>query len=304
MARRKNTRRFDPRYFMNEKLEEQAVIGADYEDTSDEPTVSTDATGEQWKRISAGDPALAKKVAELAWDQGIGLQNVDYKIELGKKNTTTGLGTARDTIGKLLGQQTGIKTDDLGRVDSKDHFYLADMVWEDFIQGPVVKQLYYLHHSDGPRLPYKMDNWLSELPNPKPMPSKNAGADPNDPATLRVSNRPRTRFENWKKYLDEAGEYKPGRAVSDIEKSMAPDLDREIEFDETMDMQRVTDQLMSDLDDVGMDWLFDDEKMYSELDYLRRDATSPGDYQEKIKDWLNSQDPAKIGYKNLGDDVL
>ena len=202
MARRKNTKRIDPRWFMSEKLEEQEVIGADYEDTSDEPTVSTDATDEQWKRISAGDPALAKEVAELAWDQGIGLQNVDYKIELGKKNTDTGLGFARDTIGKLLGQQTGIKTDDLGRVDSKDHFYLADMVWGDFIQGPVVKQLYYLHHSTGPRLPYKMKNWLSELPNPKPMPSKNAGADPNDPAVLRVSNRPRTRFENRRNSLN------------------------------------------------------------------------------------------------------
>ena len=130
MARRKNTKRFDPRYFMDEKLEEQYVQGADHEDTSDEPTVSTDVTGEQWKRISAGDPALAKEVAKLAWDQGIGLQNVDYKIELGKKNTATGLGFARSVIGNFLGQQTGIKTAQLGNVDSRDHFYLAGQVWD------------------------------------------------------------------------------------------------------------------------------------------------------------------------------
>lgn len=194
MARRKNTRRFDPRYFMDEKLEEQYVQGADHEDTSDEPTVSTDATDDPWNRIKAGDPALAKEVAELAFKEGIGLQNVDYKIELGKKNTATGLGFARSTIGKLLGQQTGIKTGPMGQVDSKDHFHFASLVWEDFIQGPVVKQLYYLHHGSGPRLPYEMENWLSELPNPKPMPSKNAGKSPDDPALQKVLNRPRTRW--------------------------------------------------------------------------------------------------------------
>ena len=36
MARRKNTKRFDPRYFMDEKLEEQYVQGADHEATSAE----------------------------------------------------------------------------------------------------------------------------------------------------------------------------------------------------------------------------------------------------------------------------
>ena len=170
------------------KLEEQAVMGADHEDTSDEPTVSTDATGEQWKRISAGDPALAKEVAELAWERGVGLKDHPHAVEL------SGRAGGRNTVGKLLGQQTGIKTDGLGAISSKDHFYAAALVWDDFITGAVVKQLYYLHKRHGPDLPYNVEPWDKELPNPKPMPSKHAGSSPDDPALQRVLNRPRTRW--------------------------------------------------------------------------------------------------------------
>ena len=55
-----------------------------------------------------------------------------------------------------------------------------------------------------------------------------------------------------------------------------------------------------------MDWLMDDpnEDMYSVLDQLQRDSDSPDEFADNIKQWLNNQDPAQIGYTNLGDDVL
>jgi len=104
-------------------------------------------------------------------------------------------------------------------------------------------------------------------------------------------------FENWRKSLNEAA-YEPGRAVSGI--------DQEIEREDALSYQHVRDTFKSDLQDVGMDWLMDDpnEDMYSVLDQLQRDSDSPDEFADNIKQWLNNQDPAQIGYTNLGDDVL
>ena len=104
-------------------------------------------------------------------------------------------------------------------------------------------------------------------------------------------------FENWRKHLNEAA-YEPGRAVSGI--------DQEIEREDALSYQYVRDTFKSDLQDVGMDWLMDDpnEDMYSVLDQLQRDSDSPDEFADNIKQWLNNQDPAQIGYTNLGDDVL
>ncbi len=104
-------------------------------------------------------------------------------------------------------------------------------------------------------------------------------------------------FENWRKHITEA-EYEPGRAVSGI--------DQEIEREDALSYQYVRDAFKSDLQDVGMDWLMDDpnEDMYSVLDQLQRDSNNPDEFADNIKQWLNNQDPAQIGYTNLGDDVL
>ena len=101
-------------------------------------------------------------------------------------------------------------------------------------------------------------------------------------------------FENWRKYTNEAM-YEPGRAVSGI--------DTEIEKEDSLDMQNVNDQLLSDLQDLGMDWIMDDEEMYRILDRLKADSNSSGEYQQKIVDFLNNN-ADELGYTNLGDEVL
>ena len=104
-------------------------------------------------------------------------------------------------------------------------------------------------------------------------------------------------FENWRKHTNEAA-YEPGRAASGV--------DQEIEREDALSYQYVRDTFKSDLQDVGMDWLMDDpnEDMYSVLDQLQRNSNSPGEFADNIKQWLNNQDPAQLGYTNLGDDVL
>ena len=89
--------------------------------------------------------------------------------------------------------------------------------------------------------------------------------------------------------------YEPGRAVSGI--------DAEIEKEDSLDMQSVNDQLLSDLQDLGMDWIMDDEKMYRTLDRLKADSNSSGEYQQKIIDFLNNN-AGELGYAGLGDEVL
>ena len=95
-------------------------------------------------------------------------------------------------------------------------------------------------------------------------------------------------FENWRKHLNENS------------------VDREIEFEDKMGYQRIKDQLISDLQDIDMDWLMDASNLdvYASLDQLKRDSKSPDQFAFDIKNWLNNQDPAQIGYTNLGDDVL
>jgi hypothetical protein len=92
--------------------------------------------------------------------------------------------------------------------------------------------------------------------------------------------------------------YEPGRAVSGV--------DQEIEREEAVSYQHVRDAFKSDLQDVSMDWIMDDhsEDIYSVLDQLQRNSNSPDEFADNIKQWLNNQDPAQLGYTNLGDDVL
>ena len=95
-------------------------------------------------------------------------------------------------------------------------------------------------------------------------------------------------FENWRKHLSENS------------------VDREIEFEDEMEYQRIKDALRLDLQNIDMDWLYDasDPDMYASLDQLKRDSKSPDQFAFDIKNWLNTQNPAQIGYTNLGDDVL
>ena len=68
-------------------------------------------------------------------------------------------------------------------------------------------------------------------------------------------------------------------------------------------MQRVNDELLSDLQDIDMDWIMDDENMYRMLDGFKRDSKTPDEYQQKIKLFLN-KNANKFGYGGLGDEVF
>ena len=116
--------------------------------------------------------------------------------------------------------------------------------------------------------------------------------------------RKNKKFIDPRYFMDEKTEvvkevaYEPGRAVSSV--------DQEIEREEAVSYQHVRDAFKSDLQDVGMDWIMDDhnEDIYSVLDQLQRNSNSPDEFADNIKQWLNNQDPAQLGYTNLGDDVL
>ncbi len=126
---------------------------------------------------------------------------------------------------------------------------------------------------------------------------KSLTTDLSDEEAKRWLERHKDEMESAKQDLDEAA-YEPGRAVSGV--------DQEIDREEAVSYQYVRDTFKSDLQDVGMDWLMDDpnEDMYSVLDQLQRNSDSPDEFADNIKQWLNNQDPAQIGYTNLGDDVL
>jgi len=73
--------------------------------------------------------------------------------------------------------------------------------------------------------------------------------------------------------------------------------------DDSREMQRINDELKSDLDAIGMDWIMDDENMFRVLDRLKRDSRTPDEYQQKIKLFLN-KNADEFGYGGLGDEVL
>lgn len=73
--------------------------------------------------------------------------------------------------------------------------------------------------------------------------------------------------------------------------------------DDSREMQRINDELKSDLDNIGMDWIMDDENMFRILDRLKRDSRTPDEYQQKIKLFLNKK-ADEFGYGGLGDEVL
>ena len=79
--------------------------------------------------------------------------------------------------------------------------------------------------------------------------------------------------------------------------------DAEIDKEDSHEMQRVNDELLSDLQDIDMDWIMDDENMYRMLDGFKRDSKTPDEYQQKIKLFLN-KNANKFGYGDLGDEVF
>ena len=79
--------------------------------------------------------------------------------------------------------------------------------------------------------------------------------------------------------------------------------DAEIDKEDSHEMQRVNDELLSDLQDIDMDWIMDDENMYRMLDGFKRDSKTPDEYQQKIKLFLN-KNANKFGYGGLGDEVF
>ena len=79
--------------------------------------------------------------------------------------------------------------------------------------------------------------------------------------------------------------------------------DAEIGKEDSHEMQRVNDELLSDLQDIDMDWIMDDESMYRMLDGFKRDSKTPDEYQQKIKLFLN-KNANKFGYGGLGDEVF
>ena len=80
-------------------------------------------------------------------------------------------------------------------------------------------------------------------------------------------------------------------------------LSENMSIDDSREMQRINDELKSDLDDIDMDWIMDDENMFRILDRLKRDSRTPNEYMQKIKLFLNTK-ADEFGYGGLGDAVL
>ena len=88
-----------------------------------------------------------------------------------------------------------------------------------------------------------------------------------------------------------------------IKEELEAAMSENMSDDDSREMQRINDELKSDLQNIDMDWIMDDENMYRMLDGFKRDSKTPDEYQQKIKLFLNKK-ADEFGYGGLGDDVL
>ena len=113
----------------------------------------------------------------------------------------------------------------------------------------------------------------------------------------------RGRGKSWGK---KAKKRKNEELYMDLEQIIKEELEavmsENMSDDDSREMQRINDELLSDLQNIDMDWIMDDENMYRMLDGLKRDSKTADEYQQKIKLFLN-KNADKFGYGGLGDEV-
>ena len=121
-------------------------------------------------------------------------------------------------------------------------------------------------------------------------------------AVLSEKHKDKDKEKDKKKKIDLHG-FKSEKETADFVKKNPSFFNEDMSDDDSREMQRINDELKSDLDDIGMDWIMDDENMFRMLDRLKRDSRTPDEYQQKIKLFLNKK-ADEFGYGGLGDEVL
>jgi len=109
-------------------------------------------------------------------------------------------------------------------------------------------------------------------------------------------------LENWRKYLEEAsysqhqgGWYGTGETASKEAEEAGLTFDDRISIDV---------KWKDKLHELDMEWILD-LNVEKELDELTKNITSPSEYKQKVKDYLNDLNSKEdLGYENLGDAVF